>query len=279
MGHRILLAVSVALLLSGCGKKAEGQTVAIVNNDEITTNELNAEIANANMGDNVDKKAATARVLQTLIDRRLLTQQAASDGLDKSPEYLNRQRRMNEDLLIGMLASRQMNTAQLPSAADVTKMQESRPQTFAKREFWNLDQLKYATPTDAGVQKRIADTKTLVELATVLGQAGIPFERGRNRLDTAIIPTPIYGRIATAGPGEPFIVPAGAQTVASAVMSREPAPLAGNEAQQAAVNLIRREANAKFMDDRLKALRQKAKIDYKTGFGPNAPAPAVPAPK
>ena len=99
---------------SACAKKAEGQTVAIVNGEEITAAELNAELANAKIGEGADKAEARSRVLQAMIDRRLLAQQAKADGIDKTPEFLNRQRRATEDLLISMLASRQIDTAKLP---------------------------------------------------------------------------------------------------------------------------------------------------------------------
>lgn len=268
MRNRLILTLSLALIASGCDRKAEGQTVAVVNGEEITANELNAELANANLPPDADKKLVTARVLQTMIDRRLLAQQAKEENLDKSPEFLTRQRRLTEDLLIGMLAQRQMNTAQLPSATEINQFQASRPQMFAQRELWNLEQLQYATPADARVQQRIAGTKTLDELATVLSQAGVNFQRGRNRIDTAVIPSDMYRRIRALPEGEPFIVPAGGRSIASVVVGKEPAPLAGAEARPIAVAAMRREHGAKFMEDRVKSLRQAAKIEYKEGYGP-----------
>ena len=49
MRAKIVLAVGLALMASACDKKAEGQTVAIVNGEEITAAELNAELASANV--------------------------------------------------------------------------------------------------------------------------------------------------------------------------------------------------------------------------------------
>ena len=268
MRNRLIFALSLALIASGCDRKAEGQTVAVINGEEITANELNAELANANVPPDADKKLVTARVLQTMIDRRLLAQQAREENLDKSPEFLSRQRRLTEDLLIGMLAQRQMNTAQLPAANEISQFQASRPQMFAQREFWNLEQLQYPTPADARVQQRIAATKTLEQLATVLTQAGVNFQRSRNRIDTAVIPTDMYRKIIALPQGEPFIVPAGARSIASVVVGKEPAPLAGAEARPIAVAAMRRENGAKFMEDRVKSLRQAAKIEYKEGYGP-----------
>ena len=123
MRSGIVFALALAFVVSGCNKKAEGQTVAIVNNEEITAAELNAQIATAKLPPGLSKEDARTRVLQSMIDRRLLAQQAKKDGIDKSAEFLNRQRQATEELLIRMLASRQMDTAQLPSNQQVERFE------------------------------------------------------------------------------------------------------------------------------------------------------------
>jgi hypothetical protein len=139
---------------------------------------------------------------------------------------------------------------------------------FAKREQWNLEQLRFRAPTDAAVKKRLGEAMTMDAVVKILTDAGIEFTRQKNRLDTAVIPHDLYGRLASSKPGEPFIIPVGDQMVASVVTSREPAPLAGQQARPVAVAAIRREQAAKLMQDRLKALRQAAKIEYKEGYAP-----------
>jgi len=267
---RIIIAVGLALVISGCNKKAEGQTVAVVNGEEITAAELNAELSNAKAPPGLDKKDVRSRVLQQMIDRRLLAQQATKDGVDKSPDFLNRERRMHEDLLISMLAARQMDTTRLPSAQEIQRFQASRPEMIANREQWNLEQIRFTMPTDAAVKSKLEATKTLDEVAKTLTDAKITFDRQRNRLDTAVIPHELYARLMTADPGEPFIVPIGNLAIASSIVSREPAPITGDQAQPIAVAALRRTQAAKLMQDRLKALRDSAKIEYKPEFAPPA---------
>lgn len=272
MRSKIIIAVSLALVLSGCNKKAEGQTVAIVNGEEITAAELNAELSGANIPAGMDKDQARKRVLQQMIDRRLVAQQAKKDGIDKSPDFLNRQRRLNEDLLINMFAARQVDTNRLPSDPEIVRFQQSRPEMFANREQWNLDQIRFTMPASTAVQQKIQAAKSLDDITKALTEAGVTFDRQKNRLDTAIVPHDLYARIQTASPGEPFIVPLGNLVVASAITSREPAPITGNQARSVAVAAMRRTEATKLMQDRLKSLRQAAKIDYKPGFAPTAPA-------
>ena len=72
--------VAALLVTSGCGKKATGQVVAVVNGDEITLDELNAELNNVNLPPSADKKLAMRQLLQQVIDRRLLAQTAKEQG-------------------------------------------------------------------------------------------------------------------------------------------------------------------------------------------------------
>src|SRR4051794_31182151 len=134
MGQRIVLAIVLACVVSSCEKKPQGQAIAVVNNEELTASDLNAELGNANVSPADASKDARSQALQRLIDRRLLAQEAKSEGLDKSPEFLNQERRMTEELLINMLIGRQAKTAQVPSPAEIAQFEASHPGMFAKRE-------------------------------------------------------------------------------------------------------------------------------------------------
>ena len=139
---------------------------------------------------------------------------------------------------------------------------------FAQREQWNLEQLRFALPANAAVKAKLDQAKSLEELSKALTDSGITFNRQKNRLDTAVIPQNIYGQLATLRAGEPFIIPVGGQAVASVIVSREPTPLIGEQAKPIAVAAMRREQASKLMQNRLSALRQTAKIEYKEGYAP-----------
>src|SRR5438105_3777747 len=146
MRQRVIMVLLVALAATSCQKKASGQTVAVVNNEEITASELNDALTSDPSMAGLNTKEARAAALDRLIDRKLLVQQARSDGLDKSPEFINQQRRGIEDLLINMLVSRKVKTAQVPSADEINRFEASRPEMFSNRETWTLSQIIYPLP-------------------------------------------------------------------------------------------------------------------------------------
>ena len=277
MRQRIILMLLITVMASSCQKKASGQTVAIVNNEEITAGELNSELtSNANVA-GADTKEARNAALEKLISRKLLVQQAKADGLDKSPEFLNQQRRANDDLLINMLLSKKVNTSQVPTPDEIAKFEASRPEIFSTREIWSLAQLIYPLPKDKAVVSKLAAAKTLDEVAQVLTASHIQFTRSTKKIDSAMFPHPVYAQIQALQPGEPFIASSADKSVASSITAREPAPLTADQARSVALNAIRREQVEKVVDDRVKSLRASAKIEYQPGFGP--PAPAAPAKK
>ena len=268
MSQRIVLAIVLACIVSSCEKKPQGQTVAVVNNEEITASDLNAELSNANVSAADATKDVRAQALQRLIDRRLLAQQAKSDGLDKSPEFLNQQRRMNEELLINMLISRQANTAQVPSAAEIAQFEASHPGMFAKREIWSLQQIIYPLPKDATVTAKIAAAKSLDEVAQALTAARIQFTRANKQFDSAMLPPALYTQLGSLAPGEPFIAPGPDKAVASVISARQSAPLNPDQQRQVALSQMRGEKVKQLLGQRLKDLKAKAKIEYQPGFSP-----------
>jgi EpsD family peptidyl-prolyl cis-trans isomerase len=268
MGQRIVLAMVLACVLSACEKKPGGQTVAVVNNEEITAADLNAELSNANVPASGASKEVRAQLLDRLIDRRLLAQQAKADGLDKSPEYLNQERRSNETLLINMLIARQANTQQVPSADDIAKYEASHPGTFAKHEVWTLDTVNYPLPKDPAVIAKINAANSLDEIVQALTSAGIQFTRTSKDLDSAMVPANVYNQIANLGTGRPFVVPGPDRAVASVITARKPAPFTADQARQIALSQLKRQKVSDLLMQRIKDLKAKAKIEYQPGFGP-----------
>ena|SRR5947209_4423372 len=268
MGQRIVLAIALACFVSACEKKPQGQTVAVVNNEEITASDLNSELSNANISAGNASKDVRAQALEHLVDRRLLAQDAKSEGIDKSPDFLNQQRRSTEDLLINMLISRQAKTSQVPSASEIAQFEASRPGMFASREIWTLQQITYPLTKDASVNAKIAAAKTLDQIAQALTAAGIQFTRSSRQFDTAMLPPNIYAQLGKLAPGEPFVAPGPGQAIASVISARQPAPLDANQSRQLALAQMRREQVNELLSQRVKSLKAKAKIEYQPGFSP-----------
>jgi EpsD family peptidyl-prolyl cis-trans isomerase len=259
---------SFSLALAGCQKKAEGQVVAIVNGEEITLSELNAEIADLNIPETADKNAVRSRVLQRMVDRRLLVQEAKEAGLDRDPAYLTQERRMQEQLLVSMYGRRAMDTIKVPDSSALDNFIATHPNAFTQRKRYKLDQLQIDMPSDPRRLRELESAHSLEEVAQRLTSMGIAYQRGTGNFDSATVAPQVLSRLEALPPGEPFIVPNGNKIIINAISGTEPVAVPTEQARQMAAQAMRNEQLNKIGEARLKEAKAKAKIEYQTGFEP-----------
>lgn len=268
---RVLASVAFAAVLaasSACSKQAGGQSVAVVNGEEVSVPELNAELALAGLSGAADQQAAVSETLERVIHRKLLAQAAINRGVDRTPEYLIRQRRMNEELLVGLFSERLSGSVNAPTAAEINRFIAANPSMFQNRSTLFLEQIQLETASTASVLQDLKDDRSLQSVAATLVKRGIPFERRSNRLSSAVVPPPLLRQIDQLQPGEPFIVPAGGRVVVSVVARREPAAVSMEQSRRDAAEILRKQKLADAISNQVEALRGSAKIDYKEGYAP-----------
>lgn len=273
---------AMMVLLSGCEKKAGGQVVAVVNGEEITQQELNAELNGAQLQQGADKKAIMAQLLQRVVDRTLLVQQAKEEKLDQSPAYLEQSRRQQDSLLVNMYAGKLSKNVPLPDSAAVSSFIAGNPTMFAGRKRYTLDQLVFPQPTDMTLVKELQPAHSLEAIAAILTAKGVAFQRGNGQLDSGMLPPEVASKIGALPPGEPFLIPDNGRLVASVIKSSEPVATPGDQATPAALNILRQQALAEAMRKQVAKARASAKIDYQPGFAPppgstSGAAPGLPA--
>ncbi|KTT72478.1 SurA N-terminal domain-containing protein [Sphingomonas endophytica] len=266
----LLTVTALALATAACDRKPTGQTVAVVNGDEISAGELNGELQAANVPPSADQKQARQQLLQRLIDRRLLAQDARKDGVDKSPEFLSRQRRMTDELLIAMNAERQAGSQKLPDQAAVDAFIAKYPQAFGQRQILSLQQIAIDPPSDPKVLAPLANAHSLDAVAAELTKLKIPFVRTTGKVDTAQIPPEVLKRIFALPPTEPFVLPANGKLFANVIIGRESVSMSQEDMRKAAIGAMRQETTQKDLAGEIKQLRSTAKIEYQPGYAPVA---------
>lgn len=262
----------LSLFLSACGSKATGQAVAVVNGEEITIGELNSELAFANVPPSADKKKVMPQLLQQIIDRRLLAQRASEQGVDKSPDFLNQERRLREGLLLSLASKRQADSIKIPDQRTIDAFIAANPSMFQNRSILSLDQLQFPPPVNDAQIARIKTGRTIEQLAAVLTASGLPFVRTDAQLDTGTVPPAIMKQIDALPAGEPFIVPISGKMYASVITGRRPANATVEENRRIAAEAIRRQSLETSFASQLKQLRGAAKIEYQDGYAPTKAA-------
>lgn len=264
------------MLLTGCQKEATGQVAAVVNGDEITLQEINAELGGMQIPDGANKGQAQKAALQRIIERRLLAQAARSDGIDKTPEFLIRRRQLEDALLIQLLSQRVGRSTAVPDGRALDTFMAKNPAIFGGRTIYTVDRIQFPVPSDATRLKALQDDHSMDAVASRLKQMGIAFTRDIGRMDSAQLGQDRLDRIKTLPKGEPFVIPENGTVTIAVITGATPQPMLGDQARPVAVQIMRNQSVSAAMQERLAAQRAKAKIEYQPGFTPAANPPGKP---
>ena len=265
-------ALVAALLVTGCQKTPKGQVVAIVNGDEISQAELNAELQGVQIPDSADRDKLRRQVLQRLVDRKLIVQKAREQGLDKTPEYVAQQRRLEENLLVSMLGQKIAATVPLPDDRDITQYIADNPTQFGGRERLLLDQIQFQAPKDVKQLLTLKDAHSLDDIAAGIQKLGLSFSRGKGVIDTGRLDPKLVGVINKLPPGEPFVLPSNGQYVASVIVGRDATPTPTPVSRQAAAEMVRRRELVAESQAQVARARSTAEVQYQPGFEPDKSA-------
>lgn len=260
----------LALSLSACDKEATGQVAAVVNGEEITLQEINAELGGAAIPEGVDKKLVQQAALQRIVERRLLAQAARDDELDKTPDYLLRERQLRDALLVQLMGQRAERALKVPGEQEIDKFIADNPVMFAERKILAVDRIQFAMPKNLDQLKALENDHSMEAVAARLKQMGIEFRRDATQIDSAALGQQRLQQIRALPAGEPFVVPENGVVTVGVVTGERSEPVPAANARPMAVQAIRNKQMSETMQQRLKQSRTSAEIQYQAGFAPAA---------
>lgn len=274
-GATVLGIVAAAVLLTACNKDKtpSGQVVATVNGADITRRDLATEVNAANLPRGTDMAAVQPAVMNELVSRKLIVDQAKREGLDKTPDYVAASQRAQDVLLAQAMVAKWVGQPEQPDAAALDTFIADNPQRFAERRVLLLDQVQ--TEAKGIDPKALGPINTMDGVIAYLKSKNHPFQRGRSTLDTGGLDRAAANEIAGLAPGMPFVTTRPGGLVISSVVGAQPQPVPADRQREIAGNLLRQQNVQKLVADKLKSLKAGAEIEYQKGFSP--PAEGKPA--
>lgn len=257
------------MLLSGCGKTPKGQVLAIVNGEDVTVQQLEAELLDMRIPDSVDRRKLSRTILEGVIDRELEVQEARRQGLDDTPQFRALLKRNEEELLTGMLGHKVAQSVPLPAEEDIRNYIDANPLQFARRQRLTFDQLSFVPPKDRRRLAVLAGAHSLDAADAALRSIGIVPVRGEVAIDTGQTEPDVARQIDRAPPGEPILLPQGERLAVGVITAREPIVLPPDTARIAAARALRGGDLLRESQAQIAAARAKAEIQYEPGWGPD----------
>lgn len=256
-----VLVVLGCCLVSACGSpKPTGQVLAVVNGQEVTRQDIEAE-----------QRASSAHadpsvLLQTVVSRTLLAQAAHAHRLDSYPGFPSDIGRLRSTFLADKFVQSTIKPASAPAPADVQSVIASNPYAFARRQHIKLDAIKVAASDAASVD----GTTSLSEADARLKSLNVQFQHAQQAFDTAVLPAALAQELVDAPLGQMIRIKAGRSLLLATVEERQPAPETPAEANALATNYLVRSSNQKQVLAQVQALARAAKIEYQPGFAPTS---------
>ncbi|MBW3512483.1 EpsD family peptidyl-prolyl cis-trans isomerase [Janthinobacterium sp. NKUCC06_STL] len=287
---RLLCAALVLLAaagLSACGNKEKkaGQALASVNGEEITVLQLNEELQRAGV-QAPQQAAASKQLLESLIDRQLLQNEAAKEKVDRDPKVMQAIERAKALIVAQAYMQKRIGAATRPSKAEVEEYFTKNPLFFSQRKQFDLRELVIPTAALNDELKAVMDrAKSLEDVAQWLDEHKIAFGRTQVSRTSADLAPELSGKLQSMPKGQLFIVREGERSLLIALADIKDSPVGLDAAAPQIEQFLANKKNKDAAEAELKRLRASAKIEYfnkdaaasASATAAAAPAAAAPA--
>lgn len=266
-------------LLAACGPDkapADGQVVALVNEDEISVHQVQAVLQRQPALSGQLGQAAAEKVLQGLIEQELAAQAARAQKLDNSPKVLQAMALAKREILAREYQDRLADKAVPPNTGDIDRYYDEHPELFKERRQYTIQEMAVkVSPADAAPWRdRLKATTSLAEVNELVRTSGLPATSREMVEWSENLPLALLKQFSRLEPGHSLVLERPDGLVIGTLVRTELGSINRRDAAQAIqavlTNQRRREAVAKGME----TLRQGAKIQLMGQFAAGASAPA-----
>lgn len=285
--RRVLLGAIMLLTavgLSACGGKKEekaSQSLASVNGEEITVLQLNEELQRSGVQAG-QQEAASKVLLESLIDRQLLQNEAVKDKTDRDPKVVQSIERAKAMIIAQAYMQKRLGTINKPTPAEVEDYFGKHPEFFTQRKQFDMNQLIIASSDVNDKLKATMDgARSLEEVAVWLEANNVKFGRAQLSRTSADLAPELSSKLLSMPKGQLFIVREGDRTLLISLANVKDSSVTLAQATPQIEQFLFAKKNKDAADAELKRLRAQAKIEYlnkkEAGPAPATTTPSVPA--
>ncbi|MGK5079741.1 EpsD family peptidyl-prolyl cis-trans isomerase [Janthinobacterium sp. HLX7-2] len=280
---RLLCAALVLLAaagLSACGAKEKkpGQALASVNGEEITVLQLNEELQRANV-QAAQQEIASKQLLESLIDRQLLLNEAVKEKADRDPKVVQAVERAKALIVAQAYMQKRIGTIVRPTKVEVEDYFNKNPQFFSQRKQFDMRELVIASADMNDQLKAAMDAaKSLEDVAAWLDANKVKYARTQLSRTSADLAPELTAKLLTMPKGQLFIIREGDRTLLISLADIRDNPTSLAQAAPQIEQFLFNKKNKDAADAELKRLRATAKIEYLNKDAGGKAAASAPAP-
>jgi len=253
----------LAAALAACGNKEHkaGQALASVNGAEITVLQLNEELQRAGATGQPD--AVRKQLLESLVDRQLLQNEAAKDKLDRDPQVMQAIERAKAMIVAQAYLQKRIGNQTKPSRSEVEEYFNQHPEFFTNRKQFHMRELMVASKDVTDPLKSLMDsTRSLDDVAAWLDNNKVKYSRTQVTRTSADMPPELSGKLLTMPKGQLFIIREGERSLLMQIAEVKDSPVTLNNSVAQIEQFLMNQKNKQAAEAELKRLRADAKIEY-----------------
>jgi EpsD family peptidyl-prolyl cis-trans isomerase len=264
-----VLLAALTLALAGCGDKqgmnaTAGPLAAKVNGDAIEARLIEAELAKAGVKNPAESQDAANRVLNVLLEQRLLMQQARQTGLDKDPDVIRALQAAERQVLAQAYVEKITVNAAKPGDAEIADYYNKHPEMFGERRIYRLQEVMIQVGPDSveAVKARLGNGANLSELAQWLKSQNIPARGNQSVKAAEQLPPELLARLHPLKDGQAITLEGPQQISILAISGSQSQPLTLEQARPAIERHLLVAKRRELAQAELDKLRAAAKIEF-----------------
>lgn len=265
----LLLVIGSSLAACGNKEKKYGQALVRVNGEEITMLQVNDELMRSGM--KTDQEAASKKIMESLIDRELITAEAMRNKLDRTPEVVQAVERAKAQVIAQTYLQNIMAKIPRPNKAEVEDYFQKHPEFFTQRKLFEMSQLMVsARDFSDPLRAVIESSRSLDEVASWLDGQKIPYTRNAIARTTADLPPEMTSKLLVMPAGKLFIVNEGENSMIVGLNGIKSSPVSATAAAPQIEQYLMNKKGKEAADAEIARLRALAKIEYLNASAPVA---------
>lgn len=280
----LIAALSLCVTLVACEQPTSNtneKIVATVGGELITENELNQALSRLGARNEGEAAEVRSRVLEALIDQRLVAEAAKSTGLDKQPDVVRALQQMQRQVLFDAYMERIYKDMPKPTDAEIKDYYSLHPELFSARKLYRIQEIELRMPSArlAEVEARLKKDRNLTDFSDWLKAQEIESKSGIGVKPAEQLPGVLLAQIKDMKDGQVTVLATGPESISVLqVQGSQAQPVTLEQARAAIERVVQSTKRKTLLGTELNKLRSQGKIEYTNGFAPVDPATKAQAP-
>lgn len=263
----LFLVAAISLSLSACdGKKTEtavdSKPAVKINGQSVL--EVEIQTKSAHGGADGKTKPVSEQSMESLVNMELMRQAAVQSKLDRDPAIQAKLANSARSILAMAYMEQQLAAAAKPTEADILAYYNQHPERYAQRKQYAVQEIQIEAAPDvrAEIKQQLEQLKTLDQFEPWLKAKDIPHQSLALSVSSDQMSDEVLPKLTKAPVGGHVILDSKEPLLVIFVRSEQLQPMPLEQAGQQIGNTLLEQRRKAALDNALKQLRDKAKIEY-----------------